>query len=208
MHVYRCPCRARRPTTDREKSRKPVVDEIELWWSDSELRCDPVRARAEHRVFRECERPCPEHPEESAVSVPVDARRCQERAEREEQARRHPTDQPADATERGGKQCYECGCLREVQRDGSRHDLRLSGVVLDEPAWRPVGFRSVAPTRAVQRRDVLKRDEDVPVELDMRDILERAVRGEDAFLVLAAEESDFDLLALVLVRVVVHEPQQ
>ena len=45
------------------------------------------------------------------------------------------------------------------------------------------------------------------VELDVRDVLERAVCGEDAFLVLAAEEGDLDLLALILVRVVLHRAE-
>ena len=49
-----------------------------------------------------------------------------------------------------------------------------------------------------------KRDEDVAVELDVGDVLERAVGGEHAFLVLAAEQGDLDLLTLVLVRVVLH----
>ena len=42
----------------------------------------------------------------------------------------------------------------------------------------------------------------MPVELDVRHLLDRAVRGQHAVLVLAAEQRDFDLLALVLVRVV------
>jgi hypothetical protein len=54
----------------------------------------------------------------------------------------------------------------------------------------------------VEGGDVLERDEDVPVQLDVRDVLEVAVRGQDAVLVLAAEEGDLDLLALVLVRVI------
>jgi hypothetical protein len=58
----------------------------------------------------------------------------------------------------------------------------------------------------VQRSHVLERDEDVPVQLDVRHVLERAVGGQDAFLVLAAEQSDLDLLALVLVGVVLDGP--
>jgi hypothetical protein len=54
----------------------------------------------------------------------------------------------------------------------------------------------------VQRRDVLERDEDVTVELDVGNVLERAVGGENAFLVFAAEEGDLDLLALIFVGVV------
>src|SRR5918992_5588420 len=79
-------------------------------------------------------------------------------------------------------------------------------LVLGEAARRPVGLGRVAPARAVERGDVLERDQDVPVELDVRDVLDRAVRRENALLVLAAEQGDLDLLALVLVRVVLHEP--
>jgi hypothetical protein len=56
----------------------------------------------------------------------------------------------------------------------------------------------------VERRDVLEGDEDVPVQLDVGDLVDVAVRGQHAFLVLAAEEGDLDLLALVLARVVLH----
>ena len=45
------------------------------------------------------------------------------------------------------------------------------------------------------------------VELDVGDVLDRAVRGEDALLVLAAEQRELDLLALVLVRVVLDAAQ-
>src|SRR5205814_1461560 len=69
---------------------------------------------------------------------------------------------------------------------------------------RPVGLRRVAAARAVQRGDVLQRDQDVPVQLDVGDVLDVAVRGQHAVLVLAAEERDLDLLALVLVGVVLH----
>jgi hypothetical protein len=54
----------------------------------------------------------------------------------------------------------------------------------------------------VQRGDVLQRDQDVAVQLDVRDVLDVAVRRQDAVLVLAPEQGDLDLLALVLVRVV------
>src|SRR6059036_94773 len=77
-------------------------------------------------------------------------------------------------------------------------------LVLGEAARRPVRLRGVAAARAVERGDVLKRDEDVAVQLDVRDVLDIAVRGEHALLVLAAEERDLDLLTLVLVGVVLH----
>jgi hypothetical protein len=56
----------------------------------------------------------------------------------------------------------------------------------------------------VQRGDVLERHQDVPVQLDVGDVLDRTVGGQDTLLVLPAEERHLDLLALVLVRVVVH----
>ena len=75
---------------------------------------------------------------------------------------------------------------------------------LGEAPRRPVRLGGVAAARAVERGDVLERDEDVAVQLDVRDVLDVAVGREHAFLVLAAEEGDLDLLALVLVRVVLH----
>src|SRR3954451_2032972 len=82
-------------------------------------------------------------------------------------------------------------------------------VVLEQAARRPILIlRCVAAARAMQRRDVLERDEDVPVQLDVRHLVDVAVRGEDAFLVVAAEERDLDLLALVLARVVLHRPER
>jgi hypothetical protein len=81
-------------------------------------------------------------------------------------------------------------------------------VVVAEPARRPVRLRRIAPARAVQRRDVLQRDEDVPVQLDVRDLFDRAIGGEDALLILAAEERDLDLLALVLVGVILDAAQR
>ena len=80
-------------------------------------------------------------------------------------------------------------------------------IELLEPARRPVGLGRVAAARAVEARDVLERDEDVTVELDVGDVLDRAVRRQRAFLVLAAEERELDLLSLVLVRVVLHGAQ-
>ena len=78
-------------------------------------------------------------------------------------------------------------------------------VVLEQAARRPVFvLRRVAAARAVERRDVLERDEDVAVQLDVGDLVDVAVCGEDALLVIAAEERDLDLLALVLARVVLH----
>jgi hypothetical protein len=77
-------------------------------------------------------------------------------------------------------------------------------LVLGEAARRPVGLRGVAAARAMKRGDVLERDEDVPVQLDVRYLVDRAVGGQHTLVVVAAEEGDLDLLALVLARVVVH----
>ena len=56
----------------------------------------------------------------------------------------------------------------------------------------------IAPARAMQRSDVLERDQDVPVQLDTSDLVDGVVRGQDAVLVIAAEERDLDLLPLYL----------
>src|SRR5512132_1195790 len=77
-------------------------------------------------------------------------------------------------------------------------------LVLGEAARGPVRFRRVAAARAVQRGDVLERDQDVAVELDVRDFVDGAVGGQDAIVVVAAEHGHLDLLALVLARVVLH----
>ena len=104
---------------------------------------------------------------------------------------------------------HEKQSFRQIERrDRPRQDLRLSDVVLGEAARRPVGLRSVAPTRTVERSHVLERDEDVAVELHVRNILDRAVRRQCPLLVLATEEGDFDLFPLVLVRVVLHRAER
>jgi hypothetical protein len=60
----------------------------------------------------------------------------------------------------------------------------------------------------VERGDVLKWDEDVTVQLDVRHVLDVAIGGQDTLLVLAAEKRDLDLLAFVFVRVVLHSGPQ
>src|SRR5436305_13073386 len=79
-------------------------------------------------------------------------------------------------------------------------------LVVEEPARRPVVLR-VTAARAVQAGDVLERHEDVPVELHVGDVLDQAVGGEDAVLILAPEEGDLDRLALVPGRVVLHRAE-
>jgi hypothetical protein len=56
----------------------------------------------------------------------------------------------------------------------------------------------------MKRGDVLERNQDVAVELDVRHVVDRAVRGEHAVLVVAPEERELDLLPLVLAGVVLH----
>src|SRR5205085_8285919 len=70
-------------------------------------------------------------------------------------------------------------------------------VVLGKAVRRPVGLRRVASARAVQRGAVLQRDQDVPVQLDVCDVLDVAVGRPQAVLVLTAAERDPDLLTLV-----------
>ena len=83
----------------------------------------------------------------------------------------------------------------------------LITVFLLEPAWRPVVLRRIAAAGAVERGNVLERDEDVTVQLDVRHVLDVAIGGQDTLLVLAAEKRDLDLLAFVLVGVVLHRPE-
>jgi hypothetical protein len=59
----------------------------------------------------------------------------------------------------------------------------------------------------VQGGDVLQGHEDVPVQLDVGDVFDVAVRRQNSLLVLAPEEGDFDLFALVLVRVVLDDSE-
>src|SRR5688572_30355 len=85
--------------------------------------------------------------------------------------------------------------------------LRVA-LVFRQAARRPVWLGRVAPARAVERGDVLERNQDVAVELDVRDLVDGAVGGQDAFVVVAAEHDDLDLLALVFARVVLHDSER
>src|SRR5712691_11998204 len=97
-------------------------------------------------------------------------------------------------------------CSRQKPlRSAGRATLRVFfALVLGEAARRPVRIGRVTAARAVEGGDVLQRDEDVAVQLDVGDVLDVAVRRQDALLVLAAEERDLDLLPLVFARVVLH----
>src|SRR4029077_14945243 len=90
----------------------------------------------------------------------------------------------------------------------AEHRRALLPVFLLEAARRPVVVPRVAATRAVQGSDVLQRDQDVPVQLDVGDVLHVAVRRQDPLLVFAAEEGDVHLLPFVLVGVVLHARPQ
>src|SRR5215207_1568488 len=93
---------------------------------------------------------------------------------------------------------------------GARRGPRPSGFVVGlwvrvgQAAGRPVGVRCVTAARAMKRRDVLERNEDVPVQLDVRHVLHVAIGRQATLLVVASEEGDLNLLALVLARVVLH----
>src|SRR4051794_11809332 len=104
----------------------------------------------------------------------------------------------AAATSRNSQAFARLAAIVRRIRGGSGVVFAL---VLDEPARRPVRLGRVATARAMERRDVLQRDEDVAVELDVRHLVDSAVRREDTVLVIAAEERDLHLLALVLARV-------
>src|SRR5579862_5574041 len=80
----------------------------------------------------------------------------------------------------------------------------LPVAVVEQPVGRPVAVGRVAAAGAVEAGDVLERYQDVPVQLDVRDVLDQAIGGQRAVLVLTAEEGDLDALALVLGRVVLH----
>src|SRR5947207_5150546 len=84
----------------------------------------------------------------------------------------------------------------------------LLAVFLVETARWPGVVRRVAAARAVEGGDILQRHEDVPVELDVGDVLDVAVSRQDTLLVFPSEEGDLDLLAFVLVRVVLHRRPQ
>ena len=65
----------------------------------------------------------------------------------------------------------------------------VRAVVVQQPPRGPVlvGL-GVAPARAVQRRDVLQRHEDVPVQLEMCDVLDQLAEAGVFFLILSGGE--------------------
>ena len=94
----------------------------------------------------------------------------------------------------------------QLQEVASRHRPALGlvvAVVLRQAPRRPIRVWSVAAARAMQgdAGDVLKRDQDVSVQLDVRDLVDRAVRRQHTVVVIASEKRDLDLLDLVLAGV-------
>src|SRR5919201_5599904 len=96
----------------------------------------------------------------------------------------------------------EGSVLRIAAQAAALPVVRLVPLVFRQPAGRPVGLRSIAATPAVEGCDVLERDEDVAVELDVRDVVDVAVGSQNALLIFAAEEGDLDVLTLVFAGVV------
>ena len=150
-----------------------------------------------------------DHPHHDPVGVPVERPGDQHGRAQEEQQQPVAAERPAGEPHQCGERDEARPCLQHVPRDDqpTPHGVALSvvvgvAVVIGERAGRPVGLGRVAAARAMQRSDVLQRDQDVTVQLDVRDVLDVAIRGQHAVLVLAAEEGDLDLLALVFVRVV------
>src|SRR4029434_7643924 len=126
--------RAHGSPPDGEEAWEAVVDEIKLRSADLELGCDRVGARAQDGILGEREWSRAEHPEEGTVPVRVHAGCRQQRAEGEQERGRRAPYEPPGTRERARENGHEGGSLQDVQRDRSRHGLRVSGVVLDEPA--------------------------------------------------------------------------
>src|SRR5947207_1378094 len=82
--------------------------------------------------------------------------------------------------------------LSKLRAPSSDPDIDyLPLVVFQTPWWPgPVGLRRIAAAGAVERGDVLKRDQDMAVQLDVRHVLDHAVRRQRPLLVIPAEERD------------------
>ena len=208
--------RAVGPASDDERTREAVGDRGELRWRGS--RAAPTAARrssgaADPRPRRAgARRACraargrrPRRPRSRRASSRT--RRASPRAARRRASRSRRAAPASTSTSTQAFARLRAPAARMDIYGSSSSSSGSSRSTLVEPARRPVGLGCVAPARAVQRRDVLQGHEDVPVQLDVRDVLDRAVRREHALLVLAAEERELDLLAFVLVRVVLHPAQ-
>src|SRR5262249_54961186 len=113
------------------------------------------------------------------------------------QHRRHEEDQPG---------LEEIANYRAAVAHGTalRVVVALVRLVLGETLRRPVGLGRVAPARAVEGGDVLQGGQNVPVELDVGDVVHVTVRRQYPILVIAAQQRGPYLLTLVLVGVVLH----
>src|SRR5581483_8902921 len=175
-------------------------------------RREPLDRRMEQRRLGDEQLARAHHPEHDAIERPVRAADEQQPAEDEDREQPQAADTPADEREHAADCEEEEPRLRDVACRDEAHDALLGvrtaaarAVVVEEAAGRPVlvGLR-VAAARAVERGDVLERNEDVAVQLDVGDFVDVAVRREHAFLILASEERDLDLLTFVLACVVLH----
>src|SRR6266550_4617329 len=206
----RVPPRATRPATGGERARQPVVDQVQLRLRDASARGKPLDGRMEPGRSSDRELPCADESERDTVRVPIQGTGEQHAAEDKDREQTVTARRPADqAEDRAGAE-QQGPCLENVPNDDKApaHCGALVTVFLLEPPWRPVVVGSIATARTVQRGDVLQRNENVPVQLYVGDVLHVAIGGEDAFLILAAEKGDLNLLALVFVRVVLHRGPQ
>ena len=198
---------ASRPAAGRERARMPVPDEIEPGLRDpgpSSQALDTLVERG-HLAGQELLRA--DHAERDPVGVDVDGSRQQKRAENQHREPAIAPEPVADCGKSAAESDQQEPAFQHVPDPQERaHDLSLVVVAIDlvQAARRPVRLGRVAAAGAVERGDVLQRDQDVTVQLDVGDVLDEAVSGEHAVLVVASEQGDLDLLALVLVRVVLH----
>ena len=126
-------------------------------------------------------------PEDRAVGVPVERDAREQACEEDDREEAIAADEPAEGGENCGGTDEERPGLDQVDRGGepAAHSSGVVALVVGEAARRPVRLGRVASTRAMKRGDVLERNQDVAVELDVRHVVDRAVRGEHAVLVVA-----------------------
>src|SRR5262249_4137690 len=98
--------------------------------------------------------------------------------------------------------------LARFRAEGQKPTELRVALVLGEAARGPVRLGRVAAARAGQRGGGFEREQGGGVWLGGRDLVDGAVGGQDALVVVAAEHGDLDLLALVLARVVLHASER
>src|SRR5205085_10142726 len=128
---------------------------------------EPLDGRVEERRLAERQLACADHPERCSVEHPIRAGREQERAENEDREKSHPAERPPDEGEDTCEPHHKEPGLDDVAgREEHYGSLTLVAavflpVVLEQAAGRPIlVLGRVAAARAVERRDVLKGDED------------------------------------------------